>query len=152
MPTKNLLLTVGLCLLSTVALPAEWIEIERVSVSNTGEVRPITWCSSDDQTTSNWEHTIQVFEFPPAEGQVPVAEQVFFGNTSRWDWVPASAGVYWLRARSCNLNVPENDLTRCSPWGSTVDVQDAIPGCSTTPTRSIIYIKLAPPTGGGLDG
>ena len=144
--------SLGLVLLALVLFGgsiAECAEVERfninLSVSLTGEVRTITWCNPTGQSTSNWEHTIEVVEFPPEPGQVASARAMFQGATTSWDYVPTRAGLFYVRARSCNT-----DTLECSVWGDSANQLNDDDGCRVA-GDFVMYFKLAAPTGGGIE-
>lgn len=118
--------------------------IERVTVLETGEPYTIQWCNADGQTDDSWTVTIEVMEFPPKDQQVPIASVSRAANLpSIWTWTPERAGAYWVRANSCQGDT-------CSAWGQSTG-QEETPGCATTATAFIYYVKLRAPTGGGID-
>lgn len=131
-------------LLASDADAAENFDINRVTVLETGEPYAISWCNATGQQDATWTVFIDVLEFPPKEGAIPIA------GTSRsadmppvWTWTPEHAGAYYVRAMSCQ------DAT-CSHWGQSVG-QEEVPGCVSTPEAFIYYVKLKALTGGGID-
>lgn len=119
-------------------------DIDKLKATLTGEPITISWCHSTGQDTDEWTHTVQVLEFPPTPNQVPSASFQTVGAGTSWNYTPAKAGLYYIRAQSCH------PVDGCSPWGLSV-LQDTIPGCTTDPTQIVWYFKLAPPTGGTIE-
>ena len=136
-----------LALLLPVALWAEPLSyhVSVMTTSETGEELFINWCTPPGQSLEDWSHEVQVLEFPAKENQLPVYEKQVQGGTSTWAFTPVRAGVYYVRARSCNA------AGECSPWNLSFKQEDDIVVCSVTPQRVLWYVKLAAPTGGGIE-
>lgn len=86
----------------------------------TGAVFTIVWQPVTVNTS------LQMFEYPPKTGAIPVLTANFNPGVQSYNWVPTRAGVYYTRM------------------------------CTTTCVDSynssfLFHIKLAPPTGGGID-
>ena len=122
-------------------------DIDQLAVSETGQVRTISWCAPADQQSDNWRTDVAIHEFLTDEDSVPVASAEFNAATTSWDWTPTRAGLYVIRARMCDT---DTDPHNCSLWGDSAG-QLETPGCPTNPQDFVLYIKLAAPTGGEIE-
>lgn len=107
-------------------LPCEAHE-QTMLVVETGSDVPLTW-----DGTGSFE--LEMLEFPPETGAVPVANAQL--NSNAFTWVPSRAGLFYVRVRAC---------TAC-PW-----ISSSIPGATTFVRGFIVYARLAAPTGGGIE-
>ncbi|MGI9251834.1 MAG: hypothetical protein ACR2PR_11690, partial [Pseudohongiellaceae bacterium] len=126
-------------------MAAATFEIERIHSSFVGEPHTINSCGSPAQDTDDFTNTFEVYEFPPNDGQLPVDTYESVGEVVPWDYTPRKAGMYWIRARTCQVG------DGCSPWVATVEVNDEVPGCVTNPLRHVYYFELPAPTEGGIE-
>jgi hypothetical protein len=86
----------------------------------TGKTFTVTW---NVMTVAS---TVQMYEYPPKTGAIPVFQGNFAVGVNSYNWIPGRAGVYYSRV-----------------CGTT---------CVDSYTNSFLfYVKLAPPSGGGLD-
>lgn len=93
-------------------------------VGLTGEPISIRWEPADSD-----EVEVEILEYPPKDGAVPVASGTFTGTS--WDWVPSRSELYYSRVRACTAGT-------CGDW--TLSYEQGI----------LFYVRLAPASGGGI--
>ena len=134
-------------MIEILALAIVLSDVDRVVASDLSTPFPVTWCNDSAQTSDDYTHTVEVYQFPPVTNQLPAATHTLTGDRETWDLRPPKAGVYWLRARTCD------NQGECSPWLSTLDSAPADgPDCNTERKRTVYYFQVPPATGGGIDG
>ena len=112
-----------------------------LTTSVTGEELHVNLCTP---LTPPEYYDVQVVEFPAKTQQLPTYEMRLAGSADVWNFTPVRAGVYYIRARSCNA-------AGCSPWSISYEQEDGAAVCSPEPQRLLWYVKLAAPTGGGIE-
>ena len=118
------------------------IAVDQVIVSDAGTPLEIPVClveANPDHT-----HTIEVYEFPPRDGDSPVSVHQVTGAITTWEYLPRKGGMYYMRARSCS------PTAGCGEWLTTLESQ---PPCATaSDKREAFYFEVPTASGGGIDG
>lgn len=114
-------------------------------------------------------YDLQILEFPPENPQEPVERDELAEDVTTRVWKPKRAGLYYMRIRSCDIGIaqdgqpipqagrdpidpiklPSGKWGLCSRWANSFDPQDTDPG--QWPRGFIIYVQLAPATGGVIE-
>jgi len=131
----------------------------------TGDVRKLRWGQNQaDLDTMVLEFEIEIFKFPPKPSQIPIVTGTTPEEITEFAWIPIRAGTYWARARSCNIEIPQDgapiDGTQpeqrpdgswilCSIWASSLDSTYTNP--AVYPRGFMYHATLAPASGGGIE-
>lgn len=116
---------------AVIALEPACAECSKVTamliVTETGDVVTLRW---EPVTAESIE--VEVLEYPPSPGAVPLARAQLNGTTETYDWTPSRSGLYYSRMRSCSGG-------ECSDWSNSYE------------QGYVYYAELAPASGGGVD-
>ena len=121
---------------------ATTIAVDQIIVSDAGSTLEVNVCVQDADPANT--HRIEVYEFPPKDGESPISTHEVSGPIETWDYLPRKGGMYYMRAQSCHPD------TGCGAWLSTLDSQ---PACATaSDKRAAFYFEVPTASGGGIDG
>jgi hypothetical protein len=141
----------------------------------TGQDRRLRWTVPDQDidgkplTGRTLAFDLQILEFPPKNPQEPVEIDELAEDKTVRIWNPKRAGLYYMRIRACDISIPQDGKPipqadgepiapiklpsgtwgLCSRWANSFDPQDTDP--SEYPRGFIIYVQLAPATGGVIE-
>ncbi len=131
----------------------------------TGDDRRLRWGQyQNDLDTMVLEFDVQILEFPPKAGQVPITIATTPEEIREFNWIPTRAGTYWARVRTCRTDVPQDgspldgepteqrqdgSWILCSIWATSTDATYTNP--EIYPRGFIYHAKLPPATGGGIE-
>lgn len=127
-----------------------------------GDEHEMMWVeSAADLNALNIAYDVQLLKFPPGEVEVPAVTGEFSEGNNAFKWTPPKAGWYYGRVRACNnTGIPQDGSLagsverssgswwECSVWASSYD--SAFTNKTVFPRGFIIYVKLKPATGGGI--
>ena len=116
---------------------------QTVVFAETNDIRKVCWTEwPDDVATMDLTYNVQILEFPPKDGALPVAEFTTSEGTTEWVFTPSQAGLYYLRINACD------PTEGCSRWGLSLNADDT---GDAYPRGFVYYFKLKAATGGGIE-
>lgn len=131
--------------------------------TQTGTERRISWCEDpEDVEGMDLFYKIEVLEFPPKEGQLPVWTWRAPEGVDSIPWSPERAGSYWVRIAACRTDLDQADPPEgaietpdgwilCSAWNPSTNAQEGGTCINNTPRGFIVRVDLAQATGGGIE-
>lgn len=131
----------------------------------TGQERTLKWSEHPaDKQAMDLEYEVEAFRFPPKANQLPIKSYRLPEGTNVAKWKPMLAGHYWMRARACRTDTenatdienhpdaekrPDGTWIICSAWSKSMDPANTDP--EKYPRGFIVFVELAPATGGGIE-